>query len=396
MRFLRPLLAFAFVVAAPAAFAAGHVALSAQLDGNQVVDGTKDIDGHATAALSLDTTTKTISWSVNLLAVEDPLELRLYKAASGEKLNGLTPVFQATLFIQGNPPGGVATGWSVAPWADDLAGFAREYSVVIATSSNPYGTVRGQIDAAPNPGILVFPVVASAPGMGGTYFRSDVRLLRFLSINREQSTQVTIEFYETNAAGLGGPTDTKTVTIPAIGGGPGGRELVFDDILVNTFLRSNAKGALVVRTPQRIAGSARIYNDQRAAGKGTFGQMEAGMDSTQGGINGSGLIPHLSYHPVESGAGFRSNIGWFNNSLSVIDVAFTAYAANGALLGTTTRRIQPFAQEQYAATVLFPTLPEVDDYFIEYHSGSPLSLFVYASVVDNINGDAIFVPAMQQ
>lgn len=100
-------------------------------------------------------------------------------------------------------------------------------------------------------------------------------------------------------------------------------------------------------------------------------------------------------HP-QTGSGFRSNIGWFNPEASPVDVTFRFHrfggAGPGTVEGTVRRSVAAHSQLQVTLNDLLSYLePEQQLYVTFETAGGPM--FVYASIVDNITGDAIFVPA---
>jgi hypothetical protein len=140
-----------------------------------------------------------------------------------------------------------------------------------------------------------------------------------------------------------------------------------------------------------LFGTARIYNDQRAAGAGTFGQFIAAADDTKD--YNRGVLPMLSHQPAASRLGSRTNIGWFNHQTTVANVTFKAHDNNGNVLATSqSQSIQPSTHSQVPLTALFPGLAATDNLYVTFQPDND-SLFVYASVADNVNGDAIYVPA---
>jgi len=50
------------------------------------------------------------------------------------------------------------------------------------------------------------------------------------------------------------------------------------------------------------------------------------------------------------------------------------------------------AQEQMSVASLFPSLGDYGDFYVTFTADA--GLFVYGSVVDNVNGDAIYLSAV--
>ncbi|MCD4751191.1 MAG: hypothetical protein K8R59_17595 [Thermoanaerobaculales bacterium] len=230
---------------------------------------------------------------------------------------------------------------------------------------------------------LVFAVAANVTGQTDTNFVTDARLVNLGGSN----TTVTLDYYQSSSAGLTAPTATVEVTLGA------GEQAVLNDIVAVTFDMAGTKGAVVATTDGDILGSMRIYNDQSDAGLGTFGQYVRGLSMDAAPT--AGTMAFLSNEDVATGAGYRANIGWFNAGGTAVTVTFTANDTDGAQLGQTTFDVAPMAQEQFAvsAAKFFPSLNPYGDFYITYSVAGSDGLFVYASVVDNVNGDAIFIAA---
>ena len=123
------------------------------------------------------------------------------------------------------------------------------------------------------------------------------------------------------------------------------------------------------------------------AGAGTFGQYVTAVSMDDATMKGA--VEFLSNRPVASGAGYRSNIGWFNPNDSNVTVTFHGWDADGTLLGSVEQTAGRNAQNQKRLDQLWPSLADYGDLYVTYTASAPI--FVYGSVVDNVNGDAIYV-----
>ena len=151
-------------------------------------------------------------------------------------------------------------------------------------------------------------------------------------------------------------------------------------------------GALRVIAPRNIHAVARVYNDRRTAGDGTFSQFIPSQPGSQNRT--SGALQMLANAQAATGAGYRTNIGWFNSGPNQVTVTWTARNTSGTILATATQVIAPRASGQTGLNEMFPGigLPPMDSLYVRFTTtGGPL--YVYASVVDNVNGDGIFIPA---
>jgi hypothetical protein len=138
-----------------------------------------------------------------------------------------------------------------------------------------------------------------------------------------------------------------------------------------------------------VSATARIYNDQRDAGEGTFGQFVQGL--SMGGALQAGTIAFLSNEDPATGEGFRSNIGWFNPNPVPVSVVLRGWDTSGALLGEVEHTAGGYEQLQRNLGQLWPALATYGNLYVTFTADAPL--FFYGSVVDNVNGDAIYVPA---
>ena len=226
---------------------------------------------------------------------------------------------------------------------------------------------------------LYLPVVATVAGQAGTDFHTDARI-----VNRSGSTaNLTLEFYRQVAGGVSGPTATAELEIAP------NEQAVLDDMATELFGVTNGSGAVKIMSDQTVSASARIYNDQRDAGDGTFGQFVQGQ--AMSGALQAGTIAFLSNEDPASGAGFRSNIGWFNPNASPVNVVLRGWDTSGALLGEVEHTAGGYEQLQRNLGQLWPALATYGNLYVTFTADAPV--FFYGSVVDNVNGDAIYVPA---
>lgn len=336
-----------------------------------------DPDGTGFAIVTLDATTGTIRYSIVVQNIDTPTAAHIHTGAAG--VPGPVLVNFAPSFTNG-----IATGTvqSDAQTINDILGNASGFYVNVHNPAFPGGAVRGQLSYAQiNPTRLVFPVIGRVAGQAGAEYRADVRLVNLSGL----ATDVLLEYYAAGSTEHVTPSATATVTLA-----PGQQE-VLDNIAREKFGVDAGTGALRVIAARPITGVARIYNDQRAAGKGTFGQFTVAADETR--ALSRGLLPMLSNQPASSGAGSRTNIGWFNAETVTANVTFRAHDNSGAVIATSQPQvIPPYTHLQVPLLALFPGLAASDNLYVTFSSDNR-GLFVYASVADNVNGDAIFIPA---
>ncbi len=296
--------------------------------------------------------------------------------SSATVADGTDSIDLNAVFVGGSAFGSADSGLAASIVADPAA-----WTVTVTNGTDALaGTLIGGADAAGT--TLAFPVAANVSGQAGTNFVTDARL-----VNLGSATTVTLDYYKSSADGMAVPTATAEVTLAA------GEQAVLNDIVAATFDKPGTKGAVVATSEGSVIGSMRIYNDQSDVGLGTFGQYLKGTDIDAAPT--SGTMPFLSNEDAASGAGYRANIGWFNAGDATVTVTFTAYDTDGSMLDEVSFAVAAMAQEQYAvsAAKLFPSLNPHGDFFVMYTVAGADGLYVYASVVDNINGDAIYIAA---
>jgi plastocyanin len=274
---------------------------------------------------------------------------------------------------------GVATGSVVADAGTlgQIVTHPENFYFNVHTASFPSGALRGQLGSTETD--LCFPVVARNPGQGTSFFKSDFRIL---SLTDEPAT-VYAEWYPKGSGGASGPTTVATVSIVANG------EAVLDDA-VNVLFGASDRGAVRLLSAFPLRAVTHNYNDQRAAGSGTFG---LGYDAlTMDGALTSGALVFNSQRPKSDHLDFRTNIGYFNPNASEVQVTFNVRKPDGTLVsppGTAT--IAPWANDQGAFYQIIPGIPAdqqvLANFYVTFTASKPI--FFFSTVVDNVNDDAL-------
>lgn len=240
--------------------------------------------------------------------------------------------------------------------------------------------VRG-LAVAQDPILYTVPVVGSAMGSNGTSFRSDLTLTN----NSAFTATMNIDFFRSSATANTGVTGTLlSVTLAP------GEQKIYRDIVNSQFNVNPGTGALRITTNRPISVVANVYNDQRAAGRGTFGQLIRAYEESE--RRTGGFLPALSNIPATTPTGARTNVGFFNPGTTDSTVTLTARSATGLTLGMAAKVIPALAHQQAALSELLPSLAAIDELYLSYTATT--SLFVYASVVDNTSGDGVYIPAV--
>jgi hypothetical protein len=375
MKLSRVLLAAACAAVLPAA--ASAATFTASLSADAVVPNAGPAGATGLATISVDGTT--VSYNLLFSGVDNPTQAHIHSGAAGAT-GGVVVDLEPT-FSGGSAFGSVAADQDTI---DAILGDPAGYYVQVHSEGFAAGALRGQLNgggSGEQGTVLYHPVVANVPGLAGTSFVTDVRILN----HSGDTATVTIDYYAEGAGGHSSPTHSTTITVAD------DEQLVADDVVQSVFGATNTKGGVVITSDRQISAAARIYNDQRAAGDGTFGQYQPGLELSHGWAAGTVLF--LSNDDPATGEGFRSNLGWFNPNPSAVNVTFDAYDTSGFLIGQTTMTVGPYEQRQMNIGTLFPALSTYGDCYISYTTGGGEHVFVYGSVVDNVNGDAVYVAA---
>ncbi|HEV8432125.1 MAG TPA: CHRD domain-containing protein [Thermoanaerobaculia bacterium] len=257
------------------------------------------------------------------------------------------------------------------------------FSLGIATQAFANGAVTGNVGTNNE---LFIPVVGSVPGLNNTMWRTDLNLY-----NNNQGTPATVylQYFPE------GPSSS-TALLAATSSINAGAAQVSTDIASALFNNAlTGIGALRILTSGSVFANARIYNDQTANGKGTFGQNVPGLTRAQAVSQGIlvGTVNSVTGN-VTGSMNARTNVGLFNPSDSPTSVAMQLRTNSGATLATNIITLAPWQHMQMplAGTTgaAFPFITgDVGASAVSFLAGSPI--YAYASVVDNVSGDGSFI-----
>jgi plastocyanin len=165
------------------------------------------------------------------------------------------------------------------------------------------------------------------------------------------------------------------------------QQVVYNDVVASLF-HSGGLGAIRLRSDDDFVATQRIYAVSAA---GSLGQFVAGVDASA--AKAKGVIIQL-----QSGGGFRTNVGAANPNSSVANVTFHLYDKNNAVVGTAkTIVMQPYGViapgglAGYADSV--PGNADLTDSWLSYTSDQPI--VAYGSVIDNGTTDPTYIPAAE-
>jgi hypothetical protein len=307
----------------------------------------------------------------------NPTGAHIHKGAPGVA-GSIVIAFEPPNTFQNGHLRGVISGIDPA-LAADIQANPGSYYANVHSSAFPGGEIRGQL------GVLNefdLAVAGHATNALGQTFVTDVRIFNSSFTNPAAAL---LEYF---AAGTSANTNASASTVVNIP--PRGTALL-NDVAGSSGFNISGTGGVRVTSPGNLAITSRIFNDQRAAGKGTFGQFVPA--AARSGALRRGVIPQLSNRAIDPNniTGSRTNLGFFNPNTDPAIVLLTMKDSSGNTLFTTTVTVQPFSQQQSSLTSYFPgATANVDDFTVTFDSSVPID--AYASVVDNFTSDQIFVP----
>lgn len=241
--------------------------------------------------------------------------------------------------------------------ADAAEALSAYASVIDNTSQDP---IYVQAVPAPASGSLTLPVVGRAPGVNGTFWRSDVAFFN------PTGNRINVDV---RYAG-----QTKTLSLPS-------RDTVVLEDVLSEFGQSSGQGSLGVSWTAGEFGpvvTSRTYTT--TVGAGTYGQSIDPVASFASDVFVPGLRNDGSY---------RSNVGFVNGGTTSESFFVTLLSAAGTELGTTVLTLTPGQQWQASISSMFPDVPQ-GSFTLAVRGDGDARLFAYGSMVDNLSGDPVF------
>ncbi len=221
--------------------------------------------------------------------------------------------------------------------------------------------------------VLYIPASAHAEGKNGTFFVTDARIFN----PGATSLGVSLAFLVPNSDNRTAPEVTVQVS-PR-------RSIALDDVVSRT-LGAGGGGAIRMRSSGLFQGVSRTYNNANPAA-GTFGLSIPGVQKNAALT--LGVLPFLSNRPGTPG--FRSNVGFVNPEDAPVSVTVKLLSdSTGVTLGQTVVDLQP--QGFHQINDIFAQLglgDSTENASLTFSASSPV--FGFATVIDNISGDAIFL-----
>jgi hypothetical protein len=225
---------------------------------------------------------------------------------------------------------------------------------------------------------LFIPAAARATGAAGTDWKHDARLYNPNAV----AATVTLT-YEPRAT-YAGDRASVTVTLAA------GKIEVYENVLDSLFgITTNTAGAIHITSNQPIAAETRIYNAAKVAeGLGTYGQRVPGIPKDQAIKAGSGT--DLIY--IDNTTDFRTNLGLMDASGAGSTAVLSAFDGVGAAVGTPlTVTLGNYEPKQYDGVLAQLGVSGSAANYRVFVSVTTGSVIPYASQVDNVSGDPIYL-----
>lgn len=240
----------------------------------------------------------------------------------------------------------------------------------------------------------ILPVASHVSGVGSSMWMSDTAIQNF------QSTPLNLQFLFIES-GEGNSENVSNLVSTALPDGsltiPAGGSVVINDILAG-YQGSNggSLGAIMVSGDKAFAVTSRAYVNSESGG--SYGQtvppVRDFIDNSLGDTNNALAVAYLP--GVLHNAAYRTNLGFVAGAGSagmVVEVKLKA--ADGATTGTRNFSIPPnrFVHVQFAASTLTPSLIDAGAAEMRITSGDG-AVAPYASVIDNVSQDAVFIPSI--
>jgi hypothetical protein len=222
---------------------------------------------------------------------------------------------------------------------------------------------------------------AHAAGVGGTMWTTDLEAHNW----GDEDTDITIDLLAKDTDN-NSPAST-TVTLSS------GQSQRWTDVL-DTLFSFSGSAALRLRTMGDVLVTSRTYtpNPDAVVG-GTYGQFIPTAADSDAIDNGEEAYLIQLTRSSDPSLGFRTNIGFVNLTDTSIDIEVDLYDSTGTLLGTEPKnRLEPFGFTQINDIFNRVGAADVSDGYAVVRTTTVAGRFLtYASVVDNITGDPVFI-----
>lgn len=225
---------------------------------------------------------------------------------------------------------------------------------------------------------LYLPAAAHTAGRNGAQWRTDVALFNPNSFEVAYTVEL-LEQDRDNSA-----PRSRVFAVPA------GQGVSHTDILDSVFAATGS-AALRITASAPLEVSARTYNQTAS---GTFGQLIGAGKQSQAIKSGA----TATIFPLSSSAsrdrGFRTNLGFVNCGATPLTVEVSLYRSTGELAGTSSYSLAPYSFTQTTDVFAIVGAGDVDAGYAKVRASSlDGAFYAYASVIDNLSGDPLYVVA---
>ena len=294
---------------------------------------------------------------------------------SGVELVGL--LWVGDRFVASSRSGGFYSSADGSEWATTAgpgeAGTLAAGSVLWKAAGD--GSVRRAVCGVPSTTVDL-PSLAHLPGAQGTQWRSD------LELHNPGTGAVSFGLVGT-VRGQVGVGSQLTLTLA------GGKALRLDDVLASWLGIEDAATVRLASWGGPALAVGRTYDETPA---GTYGQLitpYAPSSAVESG--GEARLIQLA-HAADRSSGFRTNVGLVNTGSHSGEVDVELWRGDGTQLGTQVATLRVGESVQLNDIFRSVTSADVGDaYAIVKPAGTGVRALVYASVVDNLSGDPVFV-----
>lgn len=227
--------------------------------------------------------------------------------------------------------------------------------------------------------VLFVPAAAHVDGTGETTWRSDVVL------HNPGGGEAAVELVYFKSGEYNSSPAAHPVTVPP------GSSVRLADVVEQPFGETESTGAILIRSDQPLMVSSKTFNDSP---DGSFGQLIPGfpmLDALTTGAEARLIQLSRSSYAL---TGFRTNVGFAEAGGVGTQLEVSLFAGSGQALGTVPVTLFPYEHRQINDIFRWVTEDSVSDGFAVIRARSPgAAFFAYASVVDNLSGDPIYIPA---
>jgi hypothetical protein len=225
---------------------------------------------------------------------------------------------------------------------------------------------------------LYLPAAAHVAGMNGAQWRTDVSLYN----TSANVVTYTIEMLTQDADNTAATARTFTLA--------SGQSIAHNDV-IDTVFAAAGSAALRITADGALAASARTYNQ---TAQGTYGQLiEAGKADEAIKAGTTATIFPLAGSPSRD-RGFRTNLGFVNATAAEINIEVSLHRATGEQVSARTVTLKPFSFNQINDAYGKAGAGEIEAGFAKVRTTTTDgAVLAYASVIDNLSGDPLYVAA---